>query len=130
MKQLLFMDCDWKEFDWDSSGLVLDNSGLGKKNETASVDLRLGEALVEKPASDTPEEPKDSETVSSPSGSSKRPRLHNGSQNMSCLVDGCTSDLSDCREYHRRHRVCEKHSKTPVVLVGGKQQRFCQQCSR
>nr|WMI30916.1 squamosa promter-binding-like protein 15 [Diospyros sp. 'deyangshi'] len=53
-----------------------------------------------------------------------------GMQNVSCLVDGCTADLSNCREYHRRHRVCERHSKTPVVYVGGKEQRFCQQCSR
>ncbi|XP_061339101.1 teosinte glume architecture 1-like [Gastrolobium bilobum] len=127
------MDWDWKEFAWDPSGLELANGGLeGEKNEAASVDLRLGEASdsVEKSAIDTPKEPKDSKTVSSPSGSSKRSRLYNGSQNMSCSVDGCNSDLSDCREYHRRHRVCEKHSKTPVVLVAGKQQRFCQQCSR
>ncbi|KAG0462565.1 hypothetical protein HPP92_021041 [Vanilla planifolia] len=53
-----------------------------------------------------------------------------GSQNVSCLVDGCRSDLSNCREYHRRHKVCEVHSKTPIVLVGGQEQRFCQQCSR
>ncbi|KAK8949431.1 Squamosa promoter-binding-like protein 18 [Platanthera zijinensis] len=51
-------------------------------------------------------------------------------QNVLCLVDGCNSDLSRCREYHRRHKVCEVHSKTPVVLVGGQEQRFCQQCSR
>ncbi|KAL5204704.1 hypothetical protein ABZP36_009575 [Zizania latifolia] len=47
-----------------------------------------------------------------------------------CSVDGCQSDLSRCREYHRRHKVCEAHSKTPVVVVGGQEQRFCQQCSR
>ncbi|KAJ3671857.1 hypothetical protein LUZ60_007936 [Juncus effusus] len=47
-----------------------------------------------------------------------------------CSVDGCGSDLSNCRDYHRRHKVCETHSKTPIVLVGGKEQRFCQQCSR
>lgn len=47
-----------------------------------------------------------------------------------CLVDGCSSDLSKCREYHRRHRVCESHSKTPVVIIKGRDQRFCQQCSR
>nr|AQQ11806.1 squamosa-promoter binding protein-like protein [Phyllostachys edulis] len=47
-----------------------------------------------------------------------------------CSADGCRSDLSQCREYHRRHKVCEAHSKTPVVVVGGQEQRFCQQCSR
>jgi hypothetical protein len=118
------MDWDWKEFAWDPSGLE------DLKNEGDSVDLRLGEASdsLEKSVQDTGKE--DLKAVSSFSGSSKRLRLQNGSQNMICSVDGCNADLSDCREYHKRHRVCEKHSKTPVVLVGGKQQRFCQQCSR
>lgn len=49
---------------------------------------------------------------------------------VSCLVDGCLEDLSKCREYHRRHRVCEHHSKIPVVKIKGREQRFCQQCSR
>ncbi|KAG5605226.1 hypothetical protein H5410_026718 [Solanum commersonii] len=47
-----------------------------------------------------------------------------------CLVDGCNSDLSECREYHRRHKVCEVHSKTAKVTIAGRDQRFCQQCSR
>ncbi|KAL5201793.1 hypothetical protein ABZP36_036147 [Zizania latifolia] len=48
----------------------------------------------------------------------------------SCAVDGCKADLSKCRDYHRRHKVCEAHSKTPVVVVSGREMRFCQQCSR
>ncbi|XP_028791673.1 squamosa promoter-binding-like protein 13A [Neltuma alba] len=69
--------------------------------------------------------------ASTPSGSSKRARaINNGIQTASCLVDGCSSDLSNCREYHRRHKVCELHSKAPVVTIGGHKQRFCQQCSR
>ncbi|XP_062030505.1 squamosa promoter-binding-like protein 13A [Rosa rugosa] len=68
---------------------------------------------------------------SSPSGASKRSRAaYNGSQTVSCLVDGCRSDLSTCRDYHRRHKVCELHSKTPMVTINGQKQRFCQQCSR
>lgn len=64
-------------------------------------------------------------------GPSRRSRAqNNGSQKVSCLVDGCKSDLSNCRDYHRRHKVCEAHSKTPVVFVAGQEQRFCQQCSR
>ncbi|CAO2829764.1 unnamed protein product [Amaranthus hypochondriacus] len=64
-------------------------------------------------------------------GSSKRPRTPSSSgQVVSCLVDGCKSDLSKCRDYHRRHKVCELHSKTPRVTIGGHEQRFCQQCSR
>ncbi|KAL2907012.1 putative squamosa promoter-binding-like protein 19 [Bienertia sinuspersici] len=57
-----------------------------------------------------------------------RPRNSGAQTAVFCSVDGCSSDLNLCREYHRRHKVCERHSKTPVVLVGGKEQRFCQQC--
>ncbi|KAE8710268.1 Squamosa promoter-binding-like protein 2 [Hibiscus syriacus] len=53
-----------------------------------------------------------------------------GNRVPSCLVDGCTTDLSKCRDYHRRHKVCEVHSKTPKVTIRGQEQRFCQQCSR
>ncbi|KAK8567582.1 hypothetical protein V6N13_105540 [Hibiscus sabdariffa] len=53
-----------------------------------------------------------------------------GNQVPSCLVDGCTADLSKCRDYHRRHKVCEVHSKTAKVTIRGQEQRFCQQCSR
>ncbi|XP_031743614.1 squamosa promoter-binding-like protein 16 isoform X2 [Cucumis sativus] len=53
-----------------------------------------------------------------------------GAQVPSCMVDGCSSDLSKCRDYHRRHKVCELHSKTPKVTICGQEQRFCQQCSR
>ncbi|KAJ3706707.1 hypothetical protein LUZ61_010412 [Rhynchospora tenuis] len=47
-----------------------------------------------------------------------------------CQVEGCTRTLSDAKEYHRRHKVCELHSKAPRVIVQGVEQRFCQQCSR
>lgn len=117
------MDWDWKDLGWDPSGSELSNGG-------ASVDLSLGESSdYSEKAKDLPT--KDLKSESLPRVSSKRSRTMNGSgQNVRCSVDGCDSDLSDCREYHRRHRVCEKHSKTPIVCVGGKQQRFCQQCSR
>jgi molybdenum cofactor biosynthesis enzyme MoaA len=45
-------------------------------------------------------------------------------------VDGCKADLSKCRDYHRRHKVCEVHSKTLVVVVADREMRFCQQCNR
>ncbi|XP_018814874.1 squamosa promoter-binding protein 1-like [Juglans regia] len=47
-----------------------------------------------------------------------------------CQAEKCTADLSDAKQYHRRHKVCEFHAKAQVVLVGGIRQRFCQQCSR
>ncbi|KAL5552637.1 hypothetical protein UlMin_040038 [Ulmus minor] len=74
---------------------------------------------------------KSTDVESSSSVSLKRSRAYNnGIQVPSCLVDGCTSDLSKCRDYHRRHKVCELHSKTPKVTIVGQEQRFCQQCSR
>ncbi|XP_073306356.1 squamosa promoter-binding-like protein 6 [Primulina huaijiensis] len=47
-----------------------------------------------------------------------------------CQVLDCNKDLSSSKDYHKRHRVCDLHSKTAVVIVNGLQQRFCQQCSR
>ncbi|KAK6134630.1 hypothetical protein DH2020_031640 [Rehmannia glutinosa] len=47
-----------------------------------------------------------------------------------CLAENCGADLTGCKKYHQRHRVCEVHAKAPVVLVDGLRQRFCQQCSR
>ncbi|CAI9087419.1 OLC1v1021484C2 [Oldenlandia corymbosa var. corymbosa] len=48
----------------------------------------------------------------------------------SCQVEDCRADLKDAKPYHRRHKVCEHHSKAPLVLIAGIRQRFCQQCSR
>lgn len=47
-----------------------------------------------------------------------------------CQAERCGAVLSDAKRYHRRHKVCEFHSKAPVVIVAGLRQRFCQQCSR
>jgi hypothetical protein len=47
-----------------------------------------------------------------------------------CQVEGCHVPLLNAKDYHRRHKVCEMHSKAPRVVVLGLEQRFCQQCSR
>jgi len=100
-----------------------------------SVDLKLG-GLGEFGAADGTKEPAAAATATpAPSASPmKRPRSGPGgaagAQCPSCAVDGCKADLSKCRDYHRRHKVCEAHSKTPVVVVAGREMRFCQQCSR
>lgn len=60
-------------------------------------------------------------------------KTKSASQNVSiplCQVEGCNLDLSSAKEYHRKHRVCDDHSKCPKVIVGGLERRFCQQCSR
>ncbi|KAJ4893673.1 Squamosa promoter-binding-like protein 5 [Raphanus sativus] len=47
-----------------------------------------------------------------------------------CLVDRCTANLTEAKQYYRRHRVCEVHAKASSATVAGVKQRFCQQCSR
>ncbi|VFQ94611.1 unnamed protein product [Cuscuta campestris] len=47
-----------------------------------------------------------------------------------CQAEGCTADLTLAKHYHRRHKVCDFHSKAATVLAAGLTQRFCQQCSR
>ncbi|CAH2039391.1 unnamed protein product [Thlaspi arvense] len=47
-----------------------------------------------------------------------------------CQAEGCNADLSHAKHYHRRHKVCEYHSKASTVVAAGLSQRFCQQCSR
>ncbi|CAK8535077.1 unnamed protein product [Lathyrus sativus] len=47
-----------------------------------------------------------------------------------CQAETCEADLTFAKRYHRRHKVCEVHSKAPSVVVAGLRQRFCQQCSR
>lgn len=47
-----------------------------------------------------------------------------------CQVDDCKTDLSNAKDYHRRHKVCDIHSKCSKAVVGNHVQRFCQQCSR
>ncbi|KAH1122570.1 hypothetical protein J1N35_005730 [Gossypium stocksii] len=47
-----------------------------------------------------------------------------------CQVEDCNFDLSSAKDYHRKHRICESHSKSPKVIVRGQERRFCQQCSK
>ncbi|CAH9132484.1 unnamed protein product [Cuscuta epithymum] len=63
-------------------------------------------------------------------GKTRKPSTAGGGAGARCQVEGCHVDLSSGKEYHRKHRVCESHSKYPKVMVGGLERRFCQQCSR
>ncbi|CAN8285926.1 unnamed protein product [Cochlearia groenlandica] len=62
----------------------------------------------------------------------KKPKFVGGSvsNRAVCQVENCEADLSKVKDYHRRHKVCEMHSKATSAIVGGIMQRFCQQCSR
>ncbi|GAB4841819.1 Cysteine desulfurase mitochondrial [Ancistrocladus abbreviatus] len=63
--------------------------------------------------------------------SGKKTKLAGGSSSRAvCQVEDCGADLSNAKDYHRRHKVCEMHSKASKALVGNLMQRFCQQCSR
>ncbi|KAL6007809.1 Squamosa promoter-binding-like protein [Asimina triloba] len=59
-----------------------------------------------------------------------RPAEPGPSNSPRCQAEGCSADLTHAKHYHRRHKVCEFHSKASTVLAGGLTQRFCQQCSR
>ncbi|KAL7121054.1 hypothetical protein ACP275_02G159800 [Erythranthe tilingii] len=57
--------------------------------------------------------------------------LEPGSMNSPrCQAEGCNADLTHAKHYHRRHKVCDFHSKASTVIAAGLTQRFCQQCSR
>ncbi|KFK42576.1 squamosa promoter-binding-like protein 8 [Arabis alpina] len=58
------------------------------------------------------------------------PGMGNSLSAPRCQAEGCNSDLSHAKHYHRRHKVCEFHSKASTVVAAGLSQRFCQQCSR
>lgn len=139
------MDWNLKATSWDLSDFEQEpvtnidigidgSSSLGgpRSRGNFSVDLKLGQVGNSTDESlNKWKDPGVTKMESSPSGSSKRARAtNNGTHTVSCLVDGCNSDLNNCRDYHRRHKVCELHSKTPQVLINGQKQRFCQQCSR
>lgn len=135
-------DNSWNpnQWDWDSTRFVakpLDSDSLKlptpvpgpkkidqtfvKKNSVVtheSLDLNLGGGLmcVEEPV-----------FKSSKKGRSGSP---GGTTYPMCQVDNCKEDLSSAKDYHRRHKVCELHSKSTKAIVGKQMQRFCQQCSR
>jgi hypothetical protein len=59
-----------------------------------------------------------------------RPAEQGSANSPRCQAEGCNADLTHAKHYHRRHKVCEFHSKASTVIAAGLTQRFCQQCSR
>jgi hypothetical protein len=74
--------------------------------------------------------PLDTSAVTPTAASTKKAKVAQTAQNVYCQVEGCKIDLSSAKDYHRKHRVCESHSKAPKVVVNCLERRFCQQCSR
>lgn len=106
-----------KKGEESSKGQILDK-GLGEDGE--NLTLKLGGAnylAVEKP-------------VARPNKRVRSGSPGSGGSYPMCQVDDCRADLSKAKDYHRRHKVCEVHSKSTKALVGKQMQRFCQQCSR
>jgi hypothetical protein len=90
-----------------------------------------GEALT--PNGEEDQKPAKLAAVGRASSSSPLPARRGGGAGGGgprCQAERCNADLSDAATYNRRHKVCQTHSKAPVVLVAGLRQRFCQQCSR
>lgn len=106
-----------------SNSDVSKKSPVGQTEDDARVLLNLGGGLV------SGEEPVTRPTKRVRSGSPGSGAGGGGSYPM-CQVDNCKEDLSAAKDYHRRHKVCEVHSKAVKALVGKQMQRFCQQCSR
>ncbi|XP_011034772.1 PREDICTED: squamosa promoter-binding-like protein 14 isoform X2 [Populus euphratica] len=133
-----------KAWDWDSVGFVA-------KPSVAAETLRLGTVSRELKKKDKSDSKNKSNSVSedddglglnlggsltSVEEPASRPskRVRSGSPGNgsypTCQVDNCKEDLTKAKDYHRRHKVCEVHSKATKALVGKQMQRFCQQCSR
>ncbi|KAL3820449.1 hypothetical protein ACJIZ3_006354 [Penstemon smallii] len=90
-----------------------------------------GKGIINEPLSEDEGEEEDNKKkrVLSPSGR-RASSSAGGSGQRSCQVENCPADMTAAKPYHRRHKACEYHAKAAVVLLAGKLQRFCQQCSR
>ncbi|KAA8542571.1 hypothetical protein F0562_023723 [Nyssa sinensis] len=100
--------------------------------DSSLIDLKLGRFTDHRDAQDLNSAKADPNLSSAESSMpAKRVRASgSSSQTPLCQVHGCKKDLSSSKDYHKRHKVCEIHSKTTMVIVNGIEQRFCQQCSR
>lgn len=69
--------------------------------------------------------------ASNGNGSTKKGKASSPAANVPrCQAEDCKIDLTGAKDYHRRHKVCEWHSKSSKAKVANLDQRFCQQCSR
>ncbi|KAL4579205.1 hypothetical protein LXL04_015343 [Taraxacum kok-saghyz] len=94
---------------------------LDEDNEVGGLNLNLGGQVY-------PVTEDDLERWEGKSG--KKTKIAGSSNRAVCQVDDCQTDLTGAKDYHRRHKVCNFHSKATKALVANVLQRFCQQCSR
>ncbi|GAB2294188.1 hypothetical protein Dimus_028406 [Dionaea muscipula] len=93
----------------------------GMNDEAGSLNLKLGAQAYPIP---------DEEADKWEGKSGKKTKSSGSPSHPICQVEDCRTDLRDAKDYHRRHKVCDVHSKATQALVGNVMQRFCQQCSR
>ncbi|RDX63790.1 Squamosa promoter-binding-like protein 1, partial [Mucuna pruriens] len=109
-----------KEGDKKRRVIVLEDDGLNQEEGTLSLKLGGHASTVV-----------DREIAGWDAMNGKKSRVAGSTSNRAvCQVEDCSADLSKAKDYHRRHKVCEMHSKASKALVGNAMQRFCQQCSR
>lgn len=112
-----------KEWNWDSVRFVAkpsnNNNRVSEEDET--LKLNLGGGGANSNINNNNNRGNKRVRSGSPSGTASYPM---------CQVDNCKEDLSKAKDYHRRHKVCEAHSKASKALLANQMQRFCQQCSR
>ncbi|CAN6845521.1 unnamed protein product [Brassica oleracea] len=120
---------DWNPdmWEWDSQRFEAkpveaeaNNVNVSHEREGRGLDLNLNGGFNDAPIVTRP-----NKRVKSGS-----PGSAGGGNYPKCQVDNCIEDLSVAKDYHRRHKVCEVHSKATKAIVGKQMQRFCQQCSR
>lgn len=101
--------------------------------DSSLIDLKLGGIPDHRDTQINKSHKVNHPALSSAQSSTPVKRMRGGGQNSQtplCQVHGCKKDLSSSKDYHKRHKVCEAHTKTSKVIVNGIEQRFCQQCSR
>ncbi|XP_016202919.1 squamosa promoter-binding-like protein 6 isoform X2 [Arachis ipaensis] len=119
----------------ESESKHLSSLGELKAHDTSLIDLKLGR-IADCQAASNDKVGNEGFTLipmqqPSPTTLAKRARTScSPNQTPVCQVYGCDMDLSSSKDYHKRHKVCDVHSKTAKVIVNGIEQRFCQQCSR
>ncbi|XP_019167070.1 PREDICTED: squamosa promoter-binding-like protein 6 isoform X2 [Ipomoea nil] len=112
-----------------STSIVMESSS----RDSSLIDLKLGGIPDHRATQINKSHKPNHPALSSAQSSTPVKRTRAGGQNSQppfCQVHGCKKDLTSSKDYHKRHKVCEAHTKTSKVIVNGIEQRFCQQCSR
>ncbi|KAG5038810.1 hypothetical protein AAZX31_07G216400 [Glycine max] len=106
--------------------VIAEGEGEGLNDEGGSLSLNLGGQGYPLMLEEEEKSGKKTKVI----GTNTTTTTTTTSNRAVCQVQDCRADLSNAKDYHRRHKVCDVHSKATMALVGNVMQRFCQQCSR